>query len=48
MMSDEFLRKEQIYVEIKNKLIVVEEEFKNFKEELKVREREYLINIIKY
>lgn len=37
MMSDEFLRKEQIYEEIKNKLIVVEEEFKNFKEELKVR-----------
>lgn len=48
MMSDELSRKEQIYEETKNKLTAAEEELKNFKEELKARQREYSTNITKY
>lgn len=48
MMSDELSRKEQIHEETKNKLTAAEEELKNFKEELKARQREYSTNITKY
>lgn len=47
-MSDELSRREQIHTETKNKLTATEEELKNFKDELKAKEREYSTNINKY
>ena len=47
-MSDELSRREQIHTETKNKLTATEEELRNFKEELRAKEREYSTNITKY
>ena len=47
-MSDELSRREQIHADTKNKLTTAEEELKDFKEELKAKEREYSTNINKY